>query len=205
MREPIKDEKFTEAIAELMADGARADGIEVHGVSYVFNDGDAVEQNDEDPDFFSTYLHMASDSNRVGLTCVGDFKTREAAMAHAVELAAELNLPITEIPPKPTTLFWVGIYDVAQNYGGPEEGGWYYDSGSLVTNPVFYGDLLPRCFTSRAEARAYLQQMEARAKEANRAEGRRPKSSVLSRGEYEALIFEDALPTGFPDECPQYE
>jgi hypothetical protein len=25
---------------------------------------------------------------------------------------------------------WVNVYDVVQRYGGPEEGGWYYDTGT---------------------------------------------------------------------------
>ena len=24
---------------------------------------------------------------------------------------------------------WVNVYDITQHYGGPEEGGWYYDRG----------------------------------------------------------------------------
>lgn len=28
--------------------------------------------------------------------------------------------------------WWVSVWDVDRSYGGPEEGGWYYDSGTLV-------------------------------------------------------------------------
>lgn len=29
-------------------------------------------------------------------------------------------------------MFVVAVYDCGQRYGGPEEGGWWYDAGSLV-------------------------------------------------------------------------
>lgn len=36
--------------------------------------------------------------------------------------------PVREVP----ATFWsVGVYTVCSVYGGPEEGGWYYDAGSL--------------------------------------------------------------------------
>lgn len=31
----------------------------------------------------------------------------------------------------------VNFYEVARSYGGPEEGGWYYDTGTLVSDELF--------------------------------------------------------------------
>lgn len=31
-------------------------------------------------------------------------------------------------------LFWMNVYRVRREYGGPEEGGWYYDAGILVAS-----------------------------------------------------------------------
>lgn len=46
--------------------------------------------------------------------------------------------------------FWsVAVYETERRYGGPEEGGWYYEFGHLV-NPAKV-----RVFESHAEAEAY--------------------------------------------------
>jgi|TARA_R110000796_G_scaffold214879_2_gene330865 hypothetical protein len=31
----------------------------------------------------------------------------------------------------------VNVYEVDRSYGGPEEGGWYYDTGTLVSDELF--------------------------------------------------------------------
>ena len=50
--------------------------------------------------------------------------------------------------------FWsVALYETDRRYGGPEEGGWYYDTGSLIEmNKV-------RVFEDLAEAEAYLDKL----------------------------------------------
>ena len=37
---------------------------------------------------------------------------------------------------EPATWWTVGVYTQYQQYGGPEEGGWYYDAGSLTWHGV---------------------------------------------------------------------
>jgi hypothetical protein len=50
--------------------------------------------------------------------------------------------------------FWsVAVYETERRYGGPEEGGWYYDFGHIV-NPAKI-----RVFESHAEAEAYQDQL----------------------------------------------
>lgn len=42
-------------------------------------------------------------------------------------------------------LIYVNAYEVTQHYGGPEEGGWWYDSGEvLASSPVILPDDFPR-------------------------------------------------------------
>lgn len=95
------------------------------------------------------------------------------------------------------TRYIVAVYDCAQARGGPEEGGWYYDTGSLVRVSSVHVDeesAIARC--SRLNGR--LDAMQERA-------GRRPYHSVLSDGWLRAMIFEDTAPKGFPSSRPYYE
>lgn len=87
-----------------------------------------------------------------------------------------------------TSSITIGLRDRA--YGGPEEGGWYYDTFEPV-----------RVFT--VPARAYERLASRLAKWlvcANR--GRRPISSVLSEGIYE---IRDGVVGHEPKERPYYE
>ena len=78
----------------------------------------------------------------------------------------------------------VGVYDVGQAYGGPEEGGWWYDTGIRVD------PWKVRAFEDEIEARAYMRKLQA---------------------EYEGcksiriIGFTEKLPVrGFPDRKPVY-
>ena len=44
--------------------------------------------------------------------------------------------------------YFVNIYEIYRNFGGPEEGGWYYDSGEFVE--------IARIFTTQNKAQAWL-------------------------------------------------
>lgn len=106
--------------------------------------------------------------------------------------------------PKPV-LYWVAIYDVNRAYGGPEEGGWWYDTGDLVIDPDIYGELMPMAFTEEDRAITYVNKMKLKATAANLAEGRRDKGSVASTGQYEAQIHEGFLAQHYPASRPRYE
>lgn len=95
--------------------------------------------------------------------------------------------------------YCVAVYDVALAYGGPEEGGWWYDCGSLVR--------IVKTFKSRDKAAAYRNRLNAKLKSRDFGPnvGMRPKSSVLSAGEYEAQVWEGTAPAGYPDRRPRYE
>lgn len=93
----------------------------------------------------------------------------------------------------------VAVYDVNRCFGGPEEGGWWYDSGELVRAVRL----------DRNEERAYAFARRLNAKLRSRTfgpnQGKRELSSVLSDGEYQADVFEGTAPRVFPERRPHYE
>lgn len=88
----------------------RYDAIEVHGVRDLNepNDqtGTCCEVDDENPQFFSVYLHCRNG----GMECVGDFSTIELAKQYAKDLSRDYGWPaIVAI----AGLFLKGLYWVA--------------------------------------------------------------------------------------------
>ena len=118
---------------------------------------------------------------------------RDAALA-AVE--KETNNIVDQNP----DYFVVSIYLVDRSYGGPEEGGWWYTHGEPVPELVQH----LRVFPDVEEARAYADHLRAEVlPDLN--EGRRDISSVLSDGQFQAIIDENERPCAFPKEAPHYE
>lgn len=98
--------------------------------------------------------------------------------------------------------FVVSVYLADRAYGGPEEGGWYYDCGYPATE---YGQFT-RVFGKKAEqaALAYKRRLDRHLiKHLNK--GRRPKWSVASDGVYEAVLDRGEFPGPYPTERPYYE
>lgn len=93
-------------------------------------------------------------------------------------------------------MYVLGFYEVDREYGGPEEGGWWFDSGRLV-----------RGFRMvRQPARAFVLAARANRLLARLQRGRRPVSSVLyDGGRIECKVFEDMLPAEYPLVRPHYE
>ncbi len=54
---------------------------------------------------------------------------------------------------EPATWWTVGVYTQYRQYGGPEEGGWYYDAGSLT----WHGRL--KFFDNYDKAKAYMDKL----------------------------------------------
>jgi hypothetical protein len=93
----------------------------------------------------------------------------------------------------------VAICLVDRAYGGPEEGGWWYDTGDPSDDHIQH----LRGFSDKAAALKYRDELESSVcKEAN--VGRREISSVLSEGRYHAHLFE-GMPRHWPDVRPHYE
>lgn len=93
----------------------------------------------------------------------------------------------------------VAVYDAALGYGGPEEGGWWFDTGSLVR--------VCKTFSNQERAYAYSRRLNAKLnnREWGPNQGRYEKSSCASDGWYQAEVHEDFAPKGYPERRPHYE
>lgn len=87
---------------------------------------------------------------------------------------------------------YVAVYEVTRNFGGHEEGGWWYDAGERI--------LIQR-FTNLEDAGDFASHLR---------EGDYPKTgkrySVLGGDDYDVEIWDDEIPPKyFPEERPYYE
>jgi hypothetical protein len=87
---------------------------------------------------------------------------------------------------------FVNVYFVNRCYGGPEEGGWYWDQYELIETSA----------VPAADAEA-LKASKLAGEYGN--EGRRPLSSVLSTGEYQVCIEPKPGKPLDPERRPRYE
>lgn len=94
-------------------------------------------------------------------------------------------------PDKPTNVWFVAVYAVGTNYGGPEEGGWWYDAGDVVHLEVALDEASAR--TRADELRLQYPYTGKR-------------SSFGSDKEDHDVTFTDTLPRpSFPAVRPHYE
>lgn len=95
--------------------------------------------------------------------------------------------------------YLVAVYECHQAYGGPEEGGWWYDTGELVR--------VVKVFRDKDAAYAYRDRLNDRldSRKFGPNQGRRAYYSVLSEGEARARVYKDCAPQHFPTERPYYE
>lgn len=100
------------------------------------------------------------------------------------------------VEPEPRS--WVvAYYRSYQSYGGPEEGGWWYDEGDLIR--------ATRVFKKREAAIAYCARLNAKL-ERWQDRARVPKKwSVISTGRIEAAFYPNTAPQHYPDRRPHYE
>lgn len=94
--------------------------------------------------------------------------------------------------------FVVAIYDRNQAYGGPEEGGWWYECGDLVK--------VSRVFDDQDRACRYAARMSERFDRLRR-KARLPLywSAIYGGGHYGARVFENEAPPYYPQVEPVYE
>lgn len=95
----------------------------------------------------------------------------------------------------------VALYEVDQGYGGPEEGGWWYDEGTRFT------DFAPIVCHGPEETRAAHAKCLEYIAEHRMNEGRHEPSSVLCEGWYAPRSFPGdlaSLPEHFPASRPRY-
>lgn len=96
----------------------------------------------------------------------------------------------------------VGIYELDRCYGGPEEGGWWYDAGELRRIVATFDDQEQAYKYSRRFNRTLAFRRESQRWEPH---ARLPLSSVAySGGHYEAQVWEDP-PIEYPAHKPYYE
>ena len=93
--------------------------------------------------------------------------------------------------------FFVNTYFMERCYGGPQEGGWWYDCGEPIES-INLG------ICSQEEAEELRDERWEIWRKRNEEEGRRDISSVLSTGQYQTYI-EDHFAVAFPSERPHYE
>lgn len=87
-----------------------------------------------------------------------------------------------------------------KSYGGPEEGGWWYDTYEPQIVPWAP---LPVFVVTREEAEAWCDKQTLWCQEQNA--DRHPPSSMLSEGHYTTMIYEEEAPCIIPKEKPHYE
>lgn len=93
----------------------------------------------------------------------------------------------------------VAIYITNKQYGGPEEGGWWYDVGEPVPEHAEW----TLYFERWASANRYAEGMNSLlCKKLN--EGRHEPGSVLCEGWYQAIPMEGE-PRAYPETRPHYE
>ena len=94
------------------------------------------------------------------------------------------------------TNFVLAVYEIDRAYGGPEEGGWWYDVG-----------VLKRVIGVRkSEDEAYALARRLNGWLARMQRGLRPVSSVAyGGGRYAVEVFEDIPPRAYPETRPHYE
>lgn len=100
----------------------------------------------------------------------------------------------------------VTVYDCNKAFGGPEEGGWWYDFGILCTDLDFAEKI--RIFPNNDEglekAQEYQKSLLEEIDKYNEEEGNVHPSQSICKGYYRALIRE-GLPENFPQIRPHYE
>lgn len=100
-----------------------------------------------------------------------------------------------------TTIFSVAIYEVDRAYGGPEEGGWWFDTGEIVQRCRI------RQFRDEEEAFACCRRIN-RLLHHLRETHPQPyglSSVCYSGGHYAAEVHEGLPPARYPEERPFYE
>lgn len=89
----------------------------------------------------------------------------------------------------------IAFYEMDRHYGGPEEGGWWYDVGELARPfRVCIGEANATSLAARANR--LLERLQRH---------RRDIGSVLyDGGRFRACVFERTAPEAFPSNRPRY-
>lgn len=96
-----------------------------------------------------------------------------------------------------SVMFTVAVYELNQEYGGAEEGGWWYTAGNL--------QYVSRVFEDKAKAYAHASRMNRTYEWMVRGVGKKYWSAIYSGGHYDARVCEGEAPAYFPESRPYYE
>lgn len=120
-------------------------------------------------------------------------------------LPQEIVDTLLEQPEKKPPFYTVAVYLEDRAYGGPEEGGWWYDYGERIDDPEVTG-CVPAIFRASelAMAEDCCRLTNERLNETVN-KGRHEISSVLSEGRYVAQVCEGYPVAHFPETKPYYE
>lgn len=119
-----------------------------------------------------------------------DFAINERAQASA---RAANNVAARAESGRP---FIVAFYEIDRTYGGPEEGGWWYATGSFTR--------VLKCFATEYEALKAARRANDLLERLQRR--KTPVSSVAyTGGRYEACVHQGTAPKWFPEQRPYYE
>lgn len=92
--------------------------------------------------------------------------------------------------------FVLAFYAVDRAYGGPEEGGWWYDTGDLVRVIRIERDLAT-AYAKAARANRILDHLEADLRSVG--------SVAYAGGRHRVRVFEGTAPEYYPAVRPHYE
>lgn len=96
----------------------------------------------------------------------------------------------------------VAIYELDRAYGGPEEGGWWYDTGELVRIHSIENSK----DAAYTKCRRINNLLDYKRRNQDRRTRRYPIGSVCyDGGHYEAAVYEHTAPLYFPEQRPYYE
>lgn len=95
-----------------------------------------------------------------------------------------------------STKYIVAVYMCDRAYGGPEEGGWWYDTGELIR--------VINVFRNEGKAIEFCRRMNRLLRKTLN-KTRRDIGSVLSEGQYFAEIHDNCAPKYYPEVTPHYE
>lgn len=96
---------------------------------------------------------------------------------------------VTWVRDRPARYVSVAVYEVDRAYGGPEEGGWYYDAGTVLRETI-------RCFEA-----GDLPQLDAHREVLSR---RYPDGGGIDGRLYVRTMVEQVPPEHFPSRRPVY-
>jgi hypothetical protein len=97
-----------------------------------------------------------------------------------------------------TVNYVIGAYELDRRFGGREEGGWWYDTGTLVR--------ILKVVHSKEEAWSTASRYNHLLNLFFKQSKKRNMYSVVYRGgQFAAFVFENTAPAFFPEERPHYE